>query len=412
MTEFDPFQPHTWPVRIHDLPREGYLVGGAVRDRLLQRSKHHWDLDIVLPLDVIPLAKRLARNYHANYVVLDQERQIVRLIFPQITLDLSQQQGEDIYTDLSQRDFTINAMAWHYHTGELIDPYNGQKDLAIQTIRMVHPENLRCDPLRLFRAYRLAAQLGFSIECHTRRVMQSYAPLLAHIAPERFQNELHLLLASNQGAEHLLQAWRDDILTAWFPAIQTHWIELLPRWDDLPCAYPELAVYLHQELRPERSVLNTLKLRCLLPEDTANAQHILGQLRYSRAEMQYVSKLIELWPVFQTLLNQPQPSIPAQFDLFQKAGQVLPGLLAVALVQGYPWSAVGCWLRRFADPHDPVAHALPLVSGHDLMRTLHLAPSPQVGELLQQLALAHAQGQISTPAEALAFAQVLVRGSS
>jgi tRNA nucleotidyltransferase (CCA-adding enzyme) len=90
-------------------------------------------------------------------------------------------------------------------------------------------------------------------------------------------------------------------------------------------------------------------------------------------------------------------------------GSVLPGLLAVALVHGYPWSVVGSWLQRFADPHDPVAHALPLVSGHDLMRTLHLRPSPQVGQLLCQLALAHAQGQISTPDDALALARVLVQ---
>ena len=409
MSRFDPLQPHTWPVNIHDLPPEGYLVGGAVRDKLLQRDKNHWDLDIVLPLDVIPLAKKLARKYHAHCVVLDAERQIVRLIFPQITLDLSQQQGDDIYADLSQRDFTINALAWHYHTGELLDPYKGQQDLAIRMIRMVHPDNLRCDPLRLFRAYRLAAQLEFSIEPNTRHVIKSYAPLLGNVAPERIQNELHLLFATKQGADYLLQAWADGILAPWFPVIETHWMTLLPRWDGLLLSYPELAVYLHQELRPDRSVLNTLKLRCLLPEDAAHAQHILSQLRYSRAEMQYVSKLIELWPVLHCLMNQSLPSIAAQFDLFQRAGSVLPGLLAVALVHGYPWSVVGSWLQRFADPHDPVAHALPLVSGHDLMRTLHLHPSPQVGQLLCQLALAHAQGQISTPDDALALARVLVQ---
>ncbi len=392
-----------------DLPPGGYLVGGAVRDGLLQRNKNHWDLDIVLPVDVIPCGEKLAKKYHTSLVILDLERQIVRLIFPDVTLDLIQMQGDDILHDLSQRDFTINAIAWDYNTRELYDPHNGQQDLQAKTIRMVHSDNLLHDPLRLLRAYRLAAQLNFAIESKTNQRIKSIASLLANIAPERVQNELNLLCNSQHGSQHLIQAWQDGILTPWFPDIQSHWMQLLPHWDTLPDSYPQLAFILDQHLRQDRSVLNILKLCCLLPENREIARHTLTQLRYSRAEIQYIEKLITLWPVLERLITSPAPPIPAQFDLFQRAGEALPGLLAVALVHGYGWPMLALWLERFTNPQDPVAHALPLVSGHDLMQKLNLTPSPRVGKLLHFLALAHAQGHITNPAEALELAAVLVR---
>lgn len=407
MLNLHPLDPETWPVRSTDLPRGGYLVGGAVRDGLLHRRKPRWDLDIVLAQDVIPFAQTLAQKYHSGFVVLDAERQIARLVFPQVTLDLCQMYGEDITRDLSQRDFTINALAWDYHTRELHDPYRGQSDLEQQVIRMLHPDNLRHDPLRLLRAYRLAAQLGFTIENQTHQTIKNLAPLLAEVAPERVQHELHLLLDTNHSEPLLIRAWSDGIFTPWFPQTQSHWLKLLPHWDDLLLSYPELAPQLHLKIRQDRSVLHLLKLRCLLPEDRELAQRILTQLRYSRAEIQYIDKLITLWPVFAQLISQPAPPVAAQFDLFQQAGQVLPGLLAVALVHGYCWSVVARWLERFTNPHDPVAHALPLVSGHDLMEQLHLPPGPHVGQLLRELALAHAHGQIATPTAALAWAAAL-----
>jgi tRNA nucleotidyltransferase (CCA-adding enzyme) len=407
MFTLDPFDPATWPFRITDLPPRGYLVGGAIRDGLLHRRKNRWDLDIVLASDVIPVAQKIAQKYHTGFVILDAERQIARLIFPQITLDLCQMYGENITTDLSQRDFTINALAWDYHTQELHDPHQGQRDLENKMIRMIHPDNLRHDPLRLLRAYRLAAQLEFTIETQTHQIIKNLAPFLAHVAPERVQNELHLLFDTSPSEPHIIQAWSDGILTPWFPETQSHWLQLLPRWESLLLSYPKLASQLDQKIRQDRSVLHQLKLRCLLPENRELAQRILTQLRYSRAEIQYIDKLMTLWPVLEPLLKQTAPTIAAQFDLFQQAGQALPGLLAVALVHDYGWPVVAGWLERFTNPHDPVAHALPLVSGHDLMEQLHLPPGPQVGQLLRGLALAHAQGQISTPTAAMEWAVTL-----
>ncbi len=407
MSCLHPFDPKTWPFNITDLPPGAYLVGGAVRDGLLNRQKNHWDLDMILPTDVIPLARGLAQKYQTGLVILDAERRIARLVFPRLTLDLCQMQGEDITADLSQRDFTINAIAWDCHSHELYDPHHGRQDLETQTIRMVLFENLRADPLRLLRAYRLAAQLGFTIELPTRQAIQYLAALIIHIAPERVQNELALLLDSHPCSPYLIQGWQDGVLTPWFPEIQPHWMHLCHRWDHFLATYPQLTPYLQRQIRPGRSVLNTLKLRCLLPENYQPAQHPLTRLRYSRSEMQYMEKLILLWPILQSLLSVSEPPIPAQFDLFQQAGSVFPGLVAMALVHDYPWSVVAPWLARYENPDDPVAHALPLVTGHDLMAHLGMTPGPQVGELLHRLALAHAQGEVKTPTAALERAAAL-----
>ncbi|MCS7292584.1 MAG: hypothetical protein RMI89_06360 [Gloeomargarita sp. SKYBB_i_bin120] len=402
-----PFNPQTWPFALTDLPPHGYLVGGAVRDGLLGRTKKSWDLDLICQTDVLRLGRHLSRKYRTGFVVLDADRQIARLVFPQVTVDLSAMQGPDIESDLRQRDFTINAIAWDYTARTFYDPFNGQKDLQAQTIRMVHPDNLRRDPLRVLRAYRLAAQLHFAIEPLTQQTLKDCAPYLARVAPERVQTELNLLLAEPHSSHWLFCAEQDGALKPWFPNIQPAWLTLLPRWDEVVMTYPQISPYLARELRADRSVLQTLKLRCLLNDNPVDVEQTLTRLRYSRAEVEYLVKFVRLWPRFAALLQLSPPAIADQFEMFQQAGDVLPGLVALALVRSYPEAQVWPWLERYSDPNDPVAHALPLVTGHDLMEHLNLPPGPQIGELLRALALAHAQGEIANRQDALALARKL-----
>lgn len=151
-----------------ELPENAYLVGGAVRDALLNRQKDYIDLDFVVPEKAIEIAQTIAHHYKAGFVVLDAVRQIARVVFPQGTLDFAQQEGESLEIDLKRRDFTVNALAYNLHTQEIFDPLGGLKDLGCQSLRMISRENLQDDPLRLLRAYRQAAQLDFEIEPHTR----------------------------------------------------------------------------------------------------------------------------------------------------------------------------------------------------------------------------------------------------
>jgi tRNA nucleotidyltransferase (CCA-adding enzyme) len=161
--------PENWPFSWELLPRPAYMVGGAVRDAILGRSREYLDLDFVIPSDAVKVARAIARHYQAGFVLLDPVRRIARVVFPQATADFAQQEGNSVETDLHRRDFTINAIAYNPHTQEIIDPLNGYADLQAGLLRMVSPANLEDDPLRLLRAYRQAAQLGFTIDPTLKR---------------------------------------------------------------------------------------------------------------------------------------------------------------------------------------------------------------------------------------------------
>ena len=178
------------PFNLDYLPSGTYLVGGAVRDALLQRQRDYLDLDFVLPELAIEIAKKIANCYQAGFVVLDRKRQIARVVFPQGTVDFALQEGNSLVKDLQRRDFTVNAIAYDPHTAELFDPVGGLVDLKSRLLKMISPANLVDDPLRLLRAYRQAAQLDFTIEAETRSTICQLAPLLGKIAAERVQTEL------------------------------------------------------------------------------------------------------------------------------------------------------------------------------------------------------------------------------
>ncbi|MDJ0844007.1 MAG: CCA tRNA nucleotidyltransferase, partial [Crocosphaera sp.] len=195
--------PDILPFDLELLPPTAYLVGGMVRDALLNRPREYLDLDFVLPNLVIKTAKKIANKYNAGFVVLDAERNIARVVFQQGTVDFAQQEGDSIEKDLSRRDFTINAIAYNFHQQKLIDPLNGLADLETKTMRMISIKNLQDDPLRLLRAYRQAAQLNFIIEPETRQTITKLSSLINQVAAERVQSELNYLLGNPRGSQWL-----------------------------------------------------------------------------------------------------------------------------------------------------------------------------------------------------------------
>ena len=144
-----------------------YLVGGAVRDVLLGRASH--DLDFAVPTDGIKLARRVANKMKGAFYPLDVERDTGRVILTheektRTILDFATYRGADIETDLRDRDFTINAIAYDLNTQSIFDPLNGANDVRVKLIRACASESLENDPVRVLRAIRLAVGLGFQIE--------------------------------------------------------------------------------------------------------------------------------------------------------------------------------------------------------------------------------------------------------
>ncbi len=179
------------------LPRDRvWLVGGVVRDLLLNRPHHDWDF--VTLEDGCVLARDLAHQLGGAYIPLDEERGTGRVVVrlngdSPITLDFNTLRGQTLQDDLSLRDFTINAMAMALD-GTLFDLHGGSEDLHARRVRRVSERSFVDDPLRMLRAVRLAVELQFQVDEGTAAQMRALASQIALPAAERVRDELLRIL--------------------------------------------------------------------------------------------------------------------------------------------------------------------------------------------------------------------------
>ena len=206
---------------------KSYLVGGVLRDVLLERSTA--DIDITVKGDALEIARQVATVLGGKYVLLNEINRMGRVV-------LADEEGrweidfgtlkDSIEQDLAQRDFTIDAMAVDLSQlgkeqidSKLIDPFHGWNDLQQGVIRVVTEAAFESDAVRLLRAVRLAAELGFTIDNGTETLMRRYAHLIAGVAGERIREELLRLLAVSQTGQFL--PYLDDLglVTAMIPEL-------------------------------------------------------------------------------------------------------------------------------------------------------------------------------------------------
>ena len=129
------------------LPKRSYLVGGYIRDIILGRVSEDLDVDIVVPFNAIEIGKTISENIKSKFIILDKEREVVRIILHHISIDIANQISSTIEGDLSSRDFSINSIAFLFDKKSLFDPLNGIKDLEISLLRTHSENNLLNDPL-------------------------------------------------------------------------------------------------------------------------------------------------------------------------------------------------------------------------------------------------------------------------
>lgn len=207
-----------------------YAVGGCVRDSLLGREPHDWDLTTpALPDEIARVFSdcqlvEIGKKYGTVAVILDGVP--YEITTHRIDGDYSDARHPDgvrfslsITDDLSRRDFTVNAMAYSDEEG-LIDPFDGQRDLSFGVIRCVGvaTERFAEDALRILRALRFASTLGFSIEPDTARAILSGRRLLTEIAPERISGELTRLLCGDK-VDFVLRRYR-TVFAVFIPELQ------------------------------------------------------------------------------------------------------------------------------------------------------------------------------------------------
>ena len=194
--------------RLNEHGYEAYVVGGCVRDMILKREPGDWDITTsARPEQVKALFTRtLDTGIQHGTVTIMVGKEGYEVTTFRVDGDYTDGRHPDTVTftpsleeDLKRRDFTINAMAYNHNTG-LVDIFGGREDIEGKVIRCVgNPtERFTEDALRILRAIRFSAQLGFEIEDATRQAITQIAPNLVHVSKERIQVELTKLLLSDR----------------------------------------------------------------------------------------------------------------------------------------------------------------------------------------------------------------------
>src|SRR3989344_6544865 len=206
---------------------EAYLVGGCVRDLLLGRLPKDWDITTnAHPEQIQDLFPD--SFYENEYGTVGEKTgsEDERLAILEVTPYRKEsgysdrrrpdavEFGASLLEDLARRDFTANAIALDPTTGELVDPYKGQKDIKDKVLIAVGDptERFNEDALRMMRAVRLVAQLGFAIDGETAAAIAANAHHLKHVSRERVRDELVQILSSDQPMEALALAQQLGLL--------------------------------------------------------------------------------------------------------------------------------------------------------------------------------------------------------
>jgi poly(A) polymerase len=433
-----------------------YLVGGSVRDLLLGHSPK--DLDIAVAGDPQRLARNIAARLAGRVVAMGKSDQtIYRVAAGDLIYDVALLRGGRIEDDLASRDFTINAVALELESGRLVDPLHGRQAIAKRAIRQVAAHAFQSDPLRLLRAYRLAATLGFAIEDETRQTIRKQAHLVSRPAGERLHSELWQLLASPLSAEQVHAMAVDGLLTSLLPEMQPlqgclqgpphafdvfthtlraytaleHRISAAAR-DPLLSDYcrsagfkagvvVKYAMLLHDIGKPEvRTVEMDGRVRFIghAAHSARLAESVHRRLRLSRRDALQADSIImhHLQPLhLLSAYSAGDLSRKAIHRFYRKCTPWIPEVLLHAMgdeegKSGTPAPAGNSTqdllqelLRNYFENYLPLSSAPPLLNGHDLMRHFGLPPSPALGRLLAALEEERIAGRLSSREAALAF---------
>lgn len=372
---------------------EAYFVGGAVRDMLLQKPIH--DVDIASAAFPEEVKKQFDKTVdtgiqHGTVMVLDHG----------LGYEITTFRTESTYTDfrrpdtvtfvrslsedLQRRDFTINALAMTYD-GEIVDLFDGLADLSAGVIRAVGEAEVRFteDALRMMRALRFSAQLGFQIAPDTRAALQRLAPNLAKIAVERIRVEFEKLLMGQQAAASLAMAIEDGIVT-YLPGQLDQW-QFDAIMTDLEAQQPATipVVWAH-----------------LLTRSTLNESEMTTFMRTWKTSRDLIKMATAVVPVARHIARRDLWTLYQIYDY----RDVLMHVLRLIRTDDAVIADVDAMFAAL-----PIHHTRELrVAGGQLIAEQIVQPGPQMGRILKQIERAVVTGQVANqPAALLAYAKEL-----
>ncbi len=438
--------------------KDTYIVGGTIRDLLLHRTPT--DYDIAVTGDPENFAEKLAERTKGHVIKLGKPGQTtIRVASGDKIFDITSLSGASIEDDLKKRDFTINAMAYHVYSEEVIDCLGGLQDLADKKIRMVSRKIFIKDPVRLIRAYRIGAHLNFRIESQTASTIKADAELIHNSAGERIRVELFSMLGTSKSYDYLSQMDNSGLLTEILPDLaplkgclqnRHHLYDVFEHTmkaydhleillNELKKVLPDTFTQIQQYVDKNRPAL--IKCAILLHDigkplvkstDSNGRSHFYGharksadlaqkisqKLRFSNHEKQFIDFIIRnhMKPLF--LFTAHEKKMLTQKSLirfYKKCGDITPALLLHAIADikakqngthqrnraliGFAKKMIYDFFNHFK----PVSNEPPLITGHDLIKVFGLTPSPLFKKILDLVDEAKLTHTIKNRTEALAL---------
>lgn len=413
-----------------------YIVGGAVRDLIMEKEVTDWDFTTdASPEEILKiLPEGFYDNKFGTVGILNKHLQgeaidvTTRKHLGGGIMEITTMRKEGIYKDrrhptevgwtnkieedLARRDFTINALALSANE-ESVDPFGGQEDIKNGIIKTVGDPNQRFkeDALRLMRAIRIAAQLQFEIEDKTFQAIKENAQLLKEIAWERIREELFKILASSNAYEGVVKLREAGILQIILPELEKCFgiVQEGPKHDRVY----DIGEHSLLTLKHTPSNDPLVKLAALLHDigkvdtvKTANDGNVTfynhdvvgGKLILQIAKRFNLSKkqaeklyLLTRWHLFTVDERQTDSAIRR----FIKNVEIenIEDMLALRIgdrLGGGTQKAVSWRMEKFQERikqvlQKPFSISDLKINGNDVMETLNIKPGPKVGEILQKL---------------------------
>jgi len=412
--------------KIKDAGFSIYLVGGPVRNMLLEKDVKDWDFTTnATPEEILKLFPEGFYDNQFGTVGIPVDKTIV-----EVTTFRTEQEykdfrhptevtwGKTIAEDLERRDFTINAMAFTLSPlpFTLIDSFGGQDDLNRKIIRAVGDPNKRFkeDALRLMRAIRFATQLGFTIEENTWKAIQQDAMLLPLISAERIRDELVKILASDFPYEGIMLLKNANLLQHILPEL----LEGIKLSQARPGRHHIYDVFTHNvlalKLCPSKdpvvrfaTLIHDIGKSRVVGKDEnglvifynheiAGAQmayEICNRLHFSKKDRNKIVSLIR-WHMF-TVDEHITDAAVRRFIRrigVENVKDMIDLRIGDRLGSGIPESRAESWrLKKLKERIEEQLKPAPFsindlaIDGNDIMKALQIKPGPQVGKILQKL---------------------------